>query len=295
MTRPLRRLAEPGDEILAAGEFPLVRRDFETIAAMLYADARIHLAEHKAPLVVSRLARRIRALRLPGFAAYCALVAGPQGEAERGELLCALTTNVTRFFREPHHFEHLRNAVLPALLARARGGGRVRLWSAACSTGPEPYSMAMTVLDAEPNAAALDIRILATDIDPRVVAEARAGVYPAGALDDAPAASRKRWFSRAPDGAWSAARELRKLIAFRTLNLNADWPMRGAFDVIFCRNVVIYFDEATQCALWSRFAATMSEGGHLYVGHSERLSGPAAELFGTVGVTTHRRNGIARP
>src|SRR5690606_9557236 len=152
------------------------------------------------------------------------------------------TTNVTRFYREPHHFDHLRDRVMPGLAERARQGGRVRLWSAACSNGQEPYSMAMTVLSVLPEAADLDVRILATDIDPNMVAEGRAGVYSEETLEAAPSLLRHRWFQKARGpGQLSAHDTLRRLVAFKELNLIGDWPMRGKFDAIFCRNVVIYF------------------------------------------------------
>jgi chemotaxis protein methyltransferase CheR len=159
------------------GEFPLRTEDFRAIAAMLHADAGIALPEAKATLVYSRLAKRLRALGLESFREYCALAAGPEGAEERRHMLTALTTNVTRFFREPHHFEHLRTVALPPLLEAARRGGRVRLWSAACSTGQEPFSIALTVLSAMPDAAGFDVKVLATDIDPVVLAEAREGRY----------------------------------------------------------------------------------------------------------------------
>jgi chemotaxis protein methyltransferase CheR len=280
-------------ESLIPGEFKMTPRDFREVASMLYADAGIFLQESKATLVYSRLVKRLRKLNLDSFHDYCQLVASPEGAAERLEMLSALTTNVTRFFREPHHFEHLRSHVLPPLLDAARNGGRVRLWSAACSTGQEPYSIALTLLSLDPNAASLDVKILATDIDPRVVAEARRGVYADAALADVPAELRKRYFApTANRGEWQVAEDMRRLITFRTLNLNADWPMQGKFRVIFCRNVVIYFDEPTQQAVWSRFAAKLEPNGWLYIGHSERVTGPATARFVSDGVTAYRiKNG----
>ncbi len=186
--------ASPGRSHLVEGDFVFTADDFRRIAAILHADAGISLADNKATLVYSRLARRLRALGLASFRDYCALVGGRDGLDERQRMLAALTTNVTRFFREPHHFEHLKAKVLPGLVAKARAGGRVRLWSAGCSTGPEPYSIAMTVLEALPEAADLDVRILATDIDPEVVATARDGVYGEDALSAVPPDMRRRWF-----------------------------------------------------------------------------------------------------
>lgn len=171
------------DECLASGEYPLTRRDLTEIAAMIYADAGIYLNESKASLVYSRLSKHIRNLGLKGFRDYCQLVASPAGAAARRDMLSHLTTNFTRFFRENHHFEHLKTDVLPGLIARAKNGGRVRIWSAACSDGQEPYSIALTVLSLLPNAADYDFRILATDIDPKILALARAGAYDATALE----------------------------------------------------------------------------------------------------------------
>jgi len=288
MTRLVAAPAETKSrDSLISGEFAMTTRDFREIAAMLYADAGIYLQESKATLVYSRLVKRLRKLNLDNFQDYCQLVASPQGAAERLEMLSALTTNVTRFFREPHHFDHLRAQVLPPMLEAARRGGRVRLWSAACSTGQEPYSIALTLLSLEPNAASLDVKILATDIDPRVVAEAQRGVYPESALAEVPADLRRRYFEPTQQG-WQAVEAMRRLIAFRTLNLNADWPMAGKFGAIFCRNVVIYFDEPTQQAVWSRFADKLEPNGWLYIGHSERVTGPATARFVSEGVTAYR-------
>ncbi|THD61088.1 MAG: chemotaxis protein [Phenylobacterium sp.] len=272
------------------GEFVFTEDDFRKIAAMAHGDAGIALHETKATLVYSRLAKRLRALGLTSFQDYCALVAGQDGVDERQKMLAALTTNVTRFFREPHHFEHLRDKVLPPLLAAARAGGRVRLWSSACSSGQEPYSMAMTVLSLAPDAANLDVKILATDIDPNMVAEARAGVYGPSLLAGMPDDLRRRWTAPAAGrpGDVRIADEARALISFNELNLIGGWPMKGRFDAIFCRNVAIYFDDDTQARLWSRFAPLLPLGGALYIGHSERVAGPAAACFQPDGVTTYR-------
>ena len=293
----MRQAAAPAEsqarDSLIPGEFKMTTRDFREIAAMLYADAGIFLQESKATLVYSRLIKRLRKLGLDSFQDYIQLVASPAGAAERLEMLSALTTNVTRFFREPHHFDHLRNHALPPLLDAARRKGRVRIWSAACSTGQEPYSIALTLLGLDPNAAGLDIKILATDIDPRVVDEARRGVYSEATLADIPQDLRKRYFTPAEGrGEWEVAEDMRRLISFRTLNLNADWPMPGRFGIIFCRNVVIYFDEPTQQTVWSRFAAKLEPNGWLYIGHSERVTGPATARFVSEGVTAYRlKNG----
>jgi len=282
------------DEILASGEYPLSRKDLTDIAAMIYADAGIYLNDSKASLVYSRLSKHIRNLGLSGFREYCALVSSPEGAAPRREMLSHLTTNFTRFFRENHHFEHLRDEVLPGLLNRARSGGRVRIWSAACSDGQEPYSIALTVLAMMPNVADYDFRILATDIDPKILAQARAGVYDENSLETVSPAMRKQWFREVDAGGrrkFQVDDRVKKLITFNELNLMAQWPFKGGFDVIFCRNVVIYFDEPTQMKIWSRFSGLLPEGGHLYIGHSERVSGDSKNSFDNIGITTYRYTG----
>jgi chemotaxis protein methyltransferase CheR len=289
MTTAVRSTAGERQKALVEGEFLFTNDDFLSIARMLYDDAGIALSESKASLVYSRLAKRLRALGLESFRDYCHFVAGSQGVSERQNMLAALTTNVTRYFREPHHFEHLKTRVLPELAARAKARGRVRIWSAGCSTGQEPYSIALTMLEVLPDAAQYDVRILATDIDPNVVATGRAGVYSNEAVQPVPAALRDRWMVRVKDGArdaWGTGEEMRRLVSFRELNLMGNWPMKGRFDAIFCRNVVIYFDEPTQARIWSRFAPLLTPGGRLYVGHSERVTDMAK--FETDGLTTYR-------
>ncbi|PSJ50313.1 protein-glutamate O-methyltransferase [Pseudaminobacter soli (ex Li et al. 2025)] len=277
---------------IVAGEFVLTSDDMRQIAAMLHADAGIYLTEAKATLVYSRLSKRLRSLGLESFRDYCSLVASREGLDERQKMLAALTTNVTNFYREPHHFEHLARTVLPPLLDAARRGARVRLWSAACSNGAEPYTLALTILSLLPEAAGYDIKILATDIDANMIAAGNQGVYSDAALRPVPAELRRRWFVPVRSGAgkeWGVADELRQLVAFRELNLIApSWPMKGRFQAIFCRNVVIYFEEATQAKIWSRFVPLLTEGGHLYIGHSERVSGPAAADFQPAGITTYK-------
>lgn len=282
------------DEIMASGEYPLSRRELSQIAAMIYADAGIYLNDTKASLVYSRLSKHIRQLGLSGFREYCDLVGSPAGVAERKEMLSFLTTNFTRFFRENHHFEHLKNEVLPGLVTRAKAGGRVRIWSAACSDGQEPYSIALTVLQMLPNAADYDFKILATDIDPKILALARAGAYDEAALETITQPLRKQWFGETTVQGrpkWQVDDRLKRIITFNELNLLGTWPFKGVFDVIFCRNVVIYFDEPTQMKIWSRFAEHLPAGGHLYIGHSERVSGDVKDHFDNIGVTTYRYQG----
>jgi chemotaxis protein methyltransferase CheR len=274
--------------LVAEGEFHLSPADFNTIAKIMLAEVGISLADNKANLVYSRLAKRLRALGLATFKDYCAIITSPQGETERQTMIAALTTNVTRFFREPHHFEHLKTVILPPLLPLAKKGGRIRLWSAACSSGQEPYSMAMTVLSLMPDAARYDVKILATDIDPNVLREGQEGIYPESAMESVPPALRARWFVNAASGSVRANDDLRSLVTFRKLNLIGNWPMNGRFHAIFCRNVVIYFSNETQSKVWARIAPLLEPDGALYIGHSERISGGAEEMLRSDGVTTYR-------
>jgi chemotaxis protein methyltransferase CheR len=275
-----------------SGEFPMTDKDFRQISAIMHAETGVLLDASKTNLVYSRLAKRLRLLRLPNFSEYCGLIESPQGGGERDAMIAALTTNVTRFFREAHHFEHLKNLVLPPLIERVKQSGKIRLWSAACSSGQEPYSMALTVLALLPDAAKYDVKILATDIDPNMIAFGEAGVYDAALMADIPDASR-RWFAPEKDqpGFFSAGRELRALVHFRKLNLIGDWPMQGKFDAIFCRNVVIYFDDATKTKIWDRMIRMMEAQAALYIGHSERIGGQAEQLLRSDGITTYRPKG----
>jgi chemotaxis protein methyltransferase CheR len=285
------------DTMLVPGPFVFTKEDFRRITAMLHEDAGIYISDAKATLVYSRLTKRLRALGLESFRDYCKFVASHDGVDERQQMLAALTTNVTRFFREPHHFEHLKKNIISPCVTAVRKGARLRIWSSACSDGQEPYSIAMTVLSVIPEATKLDVRILATDIDPNMVAAGNAGNYNEDAMSAVPIDMRSRWFVPVDDGrarSWAVGEELASLVSFRELNLIGAWPMKGKFDAIFCRNVAIYFEEKTQNAVWSRFVPALVPGGRLYIGHSERVSGPAADAFDSDGVTTYRLRGRER-
>lgn len=266
--------------------------DFKAISDIAYTEAGLVFLPEKAPLVQSRINRRLRQLKIKNFSDYTAFVNSQQGLAERKVMISSLTTNVSNFFREPHHFDILRTEVLPNLLSRARAGGRIRLWSAGCSTGQEPYSMAMTLLDMAPDASTLDVKILATDIDPNVIDTAKRGYYDERDSCDIDETLQNKFIETVKNGRKSGFQIkecVRSLISFRELNLLSDWPISGIFDVIFCRNVVIYFDEATQLSLWPRFESVTAPGGWLFVGHSERLSDRLDTEFITAGPTAYQR------
>lgn len=273
-----------------SGEFRITTNDCRQIASIMRVETGVVLDEGKINLIYSRLAKRLRSLRLQSFADYCELIAGQDGQSERNAMIAALTTNVTRFFREPHHFEHLKNAILVPLIAHAKHGRKIRLWSAACSSGQEPYSMALTVLSIMPDAANYDIKILATDIDPNMIAVGKAGIYDETLMSDVPAELSRRWFTPARDrpGAFHAGKELREMVSFRKMNLIGEWPMNGNFNAIFCRNVVIYFDDETKMKIWDRMIPLLEKSAALYIGHSERIGGHVEQLLRNDGITTYR-------
>lgn len=273
-------------------EFRLTDDDFRTIASIVYDESGIVLKDHKKNMVYSRLARRLRELRLTSFGEYCALLQGGDGVAEMGVFINAITTNLTKFFRESHHFDHLAQQALPEALADAAHTGRrrLRIWSAGCSSGEEPYSIAMTLAEHFPQLSNWDARILATDLDTNMVARASAGQYTASSLDEMPVSLRNRYFATtSEDGRNVASDALRRLIAFKQLNLLRTWPMKGPFDVIFCRNVMIYFDSETKSGLVRRFAEMLKPNGFLYIGHSETLLDKQTD-FSLCGRTIYRKS-----
>ncbi|EGD59353.1 MCP methyltransferase, CheR-type [Novosphingobium nitrogenifigens DSM 19370] len=264
--------------------------DFRAVSDIVYRQAGIVLPEGKAMLVYSRLAPLVRNSGCATFGAYVLRIR--EDDQERQKAICALTTNHTFFYREAHHFEHFRDEVRPALVHRLEHGGKVRLWSAGCSSGEETWSLGMTLLGPDRQAgigiARRDVRILASDIATHALAKATAARYPTEDLKPVPDALRRQW--TVPDGdACAIATELRGIVRFRTLNLLGEWPMKGRFDVIFCRNVMIYFDNPTKERLVARFAGMLAPEGTLYVGHSERVTGPALDHLAPTGPTVYRR------
>lgn len=265
---------------------------FLAISELAYRESGLTLVEEKSSMIQSRLRHRLRHLGLSSFAAYCDLVTSDAGQSERRHLISALTTNVSHFFREEHHFATLTE-VMSRKLSILRQGGQLRIWSAGCSNGQEALSAAMTLFEHTPEIEQLDVRILATDIDPEVVAFARQGCYPERLMGGVPEAKATKYFDRIEDHTgecvFQAKKMLRNLIKVNELNLLSDWPMQKRFDVIFCRNVVIYFDIKTQTALWPRYQKALTSDGILFLGHSERIADPASFGFECTGPTTYRR------
>lgn len=254
---------------LPSSEYILTGDDATEIARLLHEHAGVRLRGDRVSFLRSRLSRRMRFHGLTSFASYLELVRNSSEPEEFVEMVDALTTNKTDFFREPGHFDFLCEEVLKATLED------LRVWSAGCATGEEAYSLAMTCRTVLPRPAADNVSILATDLSTHAIRHAIAGRYDAEAVQAIPRDYRARWWhaSSGTSGTYDAAAELRELISFRQLNLMASWPMRGGFDLILCRNVMIYFDKETQQQLIDRFWAMLRPGGYLFVGHSESLSG----------------------
>jgi chemotaxis protein methyltransferase CheR len=268
-------------------DFELGDAEFHEIRRIVHRVTGIALSDTKKHLVHGRLVRRLRALRLTGFRAYIELI---ESDAEELEEFCnAITTNLTAFFREGHHFDYLAGTVLPLLQRRNASSRRIRIWSAGCSTGEEPYSIAMTVLETVGHLRDWDIRVLATDLDSKVIATASAGVYPLDRFEKMPTPRRERYFERSREGTHLVAgSELKRLITFKRLNLIESWPLKGPFDVIFCRNVVIYFDKPTQRVLFDRMAGLQRDGDHLFIGHSESLFN-VCDRYELIAQTIHKK------
>jgi chemotaxis protein methyltransferase CheR len=272
-------------------EFAFSDADFRSLAQYAYEHAGIALADSKRNLVYSRLSRRLRALGLTSFRHYREYLAANTSELEA--FINAISTNLTKFFREAHHFDHFRSHVAVPFVQGSHGavGRRLRVWSAGCSTGEEPYTIAAVIKREIHDVERHDVRILATDIDTEVIGKGARGEYAANSIDEVPKTYKE--FFRPVGGNRDSANvivgeDLRKLVTFRRLNLMETWPFSGNFDAIFCRNVMIYFDTPTKTALVERFTQKLKPGGWLYIGHSESMNGshPGLRL---VGRTTYRR------
>jgi chemotaxis protein methyltransferase CheR len=282
----------------ASSEFTLEGisdRAFEQLKKLIQQESGIHLSDGKRELLCSRLGKRLRYLGLASYDEYYHhLLCGDLDGIELQQLINCISTTKTEFFRENHHFEFLRDQVFPEWRSTAARDGdrKIRLWSAACSGGQEPYSLAITLLEHFPLIAAWDIRILATDINTNVLEAAQRGIYPLAETDAIAQDVRDRWFMKGTGrqrGMCRVCADARRFLTFASLNLNATpWPMHGRFDAIFCRNVLIYFDEATRCQLMERFAERLNPAAYLFLGHSENL--PATNTgFEHVGHTIYRK------
>ncbi|MDW3221886.1 MAG: protein-glutamate O-methyltransferase CheR [Paracoccaceae bacterium] len=264
---------------------------FKAIAELAYRESGLILAVEKTSMIQSRLRHRLKALSLSNFSEYSTLVCSDSGFDERRHMISALTTNVSHFFREKHHFDILEEQLRSTLLPKLKAGGSVRIWSAGCSNGQEAMSIAMTLLEIEPEIEKLNVKVLATDIDAQVVSFAADACYPERLTSGIPTALSHKYFDQKDSGGerfFCASNSLKSLISYRELNLLNEWPMRQQMDVIFCRNVVIYFDQKTQNKLWPRFRQLLTREGFLFLGHSERIPEPQDAGFQTYGPTTYK-------
>ena len=277
---------------LVTGQQQMSEAEFNELRSIIHDMTGISMGSSKRLLVQRRISGRLKATNMPNFGAYIEHLK-TAGATELEAFSNAVTTNLTSFFRERHHFEFLVETFLPQLAAsKVLGKKKLRIWSAGCSTGEEPYSIAMTVQESLPNLRQWDVKILATDLDSDVLSRCRAGVYPQRNMENMSLDRLRRWFSKSADrdgDVYTVGRDLRELIVFNQLNLMRPWPMRGSFDLIFCRNVVIYFDKPTQRVLMDRYADILEDDGYLIIGHSESLN-TVSTRFDLIGKTIYRRN-----
>ena len=272
-------------------EFQFDDVDFDALRCLVKEITGINLAESKRELVYGRVSRRLRVLGLSSFGAYREILESGDG-SELVAFCNALTTNLTSFFRESHHFDYLRDEFLAPRRNGVRRGERIRIWSSACSSGEEPYSIAMTIIETLPDWQKWDIKILATDLDSDILARAQRGSYGADRVKGMDPKRLARFFTQVGGGAdatYAVVPDLARLITFKQINLMHDLPMSGPLDAIFCRNVVIYFDKDTQRDLFARMAKLQRPGDLLFLGHSETLF-KVSEQYGLIGKTIYRRS-----
>ena len=269
-------------------EFEYTREDFDVLRKISNDHSGILVPDDKFDMFYSRLSKRVRMKGLANFKEYCQYLQDNQ-ELEFTEFINAVTTNLTSFFREKHHFEYLKNTVLPEVLKRNSNTKKITVWSAGCSTGEEPYSLAMTLLENVPSG--WDIKILATDLDTNVLQTAADGIYTSDRVDGLPASTIKKWFKRGigiNSNKVKISKSCQAVIRFKQLNLMEEWPMKSNFDFIFCRNVLIYFDRETKEQLAQRYGKLLVVGSHLFIGHSESLNQLDTD-FNLIGNTIYKK------
>lgn len=263
----------------------LSENELLAISRIVYRESGINLPPGKSAMVRTRLAKRLRTLAFSSFSDYSAYLLSDEGRAEIPKLISALTTNVSHFFREMHHFDALVDLVQTRV--EPNGSGKeFRIWSAGCATGQEPVSIAIALLKTSiPQKHR--VKVLATDIDAEALGFAEAGRYPRHMWQGLSERDLAVYFDRKDQDA-SVRREVSDLIHYKRLNLMDAWPMKSRFDAIFCRNVVIYFDAETKARIFRRFHSQMIAGSRLFLGHSERMSEENKDLYEKVGITTYR-------
>lgn len=259
--------------------FPLTDEQFVKLVELIYHETRIKMGEHKRALVTSRLGRRIRALKLDSFAGYMDYLQGPNGSDEMINFVNAVTTNKTDFYRENKQFIFLNEHILPNIERKLNTGHKFRIWSAACSTGEEPYTILLSLLEyfGKARMERMDFMMLASDIDTNVLARAEEGVYKEDVVRPIPPAQLSKYFLKgtgALEGYYKVKDYLKQFVKFRQINLKDDkYPIHTQFDIIFCRNVIIYFDKDFQRQLFAKFCNFLKDESYVFIGHSETLFG----------------------
>jgi len=269
-------------------EFEYTREDFDFLRKISNDHSGILVPDDKFDMFYSRLSKRVRMHKLANFKQYCQFLENDKG-TEFTDFINAVTTNLTSFFREQHHFDYLKNTVLPEVIKKNSNAKTIKIWSAGCSTGEEPYSLAMTLLENVPSG--WDMKILATDLDTNVLQTAASGIYNSDRVDGLASSTLKKWFKKGTGqnaNKVKISQECQSLIHFKQLNLMKEWPMKPYFDFIFCRNVLIYFDRDTKERLAQRYGDLLTTGSHLFIGHSESLNQLDTD-FDLIGKTIYKK------
>ncbi|MBE3639088.1 CheR family methyltransferase [Mangrovicoccus algicola] len=267
----------------------LTREQFTYISELAHREAGLVLSESKTSMIASRLNKRMKTLNIKNIKDYLSILKSDQLDSELPHLISSLTTNVSHFFREQHHYETFKKEVIPALKEKARSGEPIRIWSAGCSSGQEIYSLIFSMHNEFPDFEKHDIKFLATDIDPNIISFAKKAKYSKNQIKGIPENILLKHFDNEGDN-YEVKENIRRIPTFRVLNLLKEWPFKLKFDVIFCRNVVIYFDENTQELLWQRFQRVIKKSGWIFIGHSERMNSPERFNFSPTGITTYRQS-----
>ncbi|MDR1397107.1 MAG: protein-glutamate O-methyltransferase [Desulfarculales bacterium] len=272
----------------AVTSVPMTEEEFERIRSLVKTSTGISLGEHKRDLVVSRLAQRLRKLRLGSFTEYLQFLEQDGGDDELINMINRITTNKTDFFRENHHFVFLRDVVLPEIVNS--GASKIRMWSAGCSSGQEPYTLAMVAQEFFAGKSGFDLRILATDLDTNMLHMADQGIYQAEQLAPVDPDLTRKYFTKLDQNHYQVKPVLRAMITFKKFNFitNVTYNIRVPLDFIFCRNVMIYFDAKEKADIVHKFAAVLKPRGYLFVGHSESLM-MAKDVFANIGPTVYRK------
>jgi chemotaxis protein methyltransferase CheR len=271
-------------------EFRFTEKDFNSLRKISNAHTGIIVTDDKYDMYYSRIVKRIRKLGFKDFSEYVAYLKANEA-TEFTPFIDSITTNLTSFFREKHHFDQIKSELIPDLCQRADAVGGIKIWSAGCSTGEEPYTIAMTFSEGLANKPGMKATIMASDIDTTVLSKASNGVYDIERVKGLPINIKRRWFFRGKgnnSGKVKISPELQKMMEFKQVNLMESWPMKEKFHLLFCRNVVIYFDRPTKIKLFDRFADQIVDGGFMILGHSESLQG-LTDRFETIGKTVYRK------